>query len=74
MPDADDIIEMMQCSAHDNSGEASDGFPDVSEKAKAALDALLTAWAEAFVVVNFWIAVGDAEIIETSADPRTETP
>lgn len=63
MPDADDIIERMHESASEH-GEAAEEYPDVSDEAKAELDAILTAWARKHAEPRFWIGTGEPEKIE----------
>ena len=65
MPDADHILDIMAGNAHDNYGhDLTEDFPEVTEEAKAELDALLKDWANKHVEVTFWEAVGTPERIE----------
>lgn len=63
MVDADDVIERMGDAACDVAREAAEEYPDVSDEARAELQALLEAWAEKHALVNFWVAE-EVEVIE----------
>ncbi|MDA4131741.1 MAG: hypothetical protein OK454_01260, partial [Thaumarchaeota archaeon] len=67
VPDANWVAEQMAETA--DGGEASEEFPEVSDEAKEKLDALLEAWADENVPVNFWVADGTAERIEQNEEP-----
>lgn len=67
VPDANWVAEQMAETA--DGGEASAEFPEVSDEAKKKLDALLEAWADENVPVNFWVADGTAERIGPDDEP-----
>ena len=62
VPDADDIIELMNSRASDNAGECASEYPDgVSAEAKAELTAYLLAWAEKYAQPLFWVQIQGTE-------------
>ncbi len=70
VPDADQIIEMIGEWPADNFlGElVDDGFPHVTDEAKAELNTLLEAWAEKHIKVSFWQGVDSPERIEPGGE------
>lgn len=64
VPDAAEIIERMNEAANDEAGEVAEEYPDVTEEAKAEMDAFLSAWAEKHAAPRFWVGVGEPEKIE----------
>ncbi len=56
--------------AHDAVGEAGDEFPDVSDEARAELEALLSEWASRHVTCDFWSVDGEAEWIKPKEQPK----
>lgn len=67
MLDVDFILEETAQRAHDEVGEVSDDFPDVTDDAKKELEALLKTWADKNIKCEFWTADGTAEYIEPEA-------
>lgn len=71
MPDADWIVEDASNRAAEEVGEVAEDWPPSAPKeAMAELDAFLEAWAEKHMPCEFWLADGEAELIEL---PRTPT-
>lgn len=68
--DADYIIEAMGERAYDECGECAEEFPDVTDEAKAELNAFLDAWADKHCEVRFWMADGKTEKIEPLEQDR----
>ena len=68
VPKSDWVFEQMQEQAYDVGGEFSEDFPDVSDEGAAELDALLKAWAEKHVTVNFWTVANTQEYTITAED------
>ena len=63
MLDVDFILEETAQRAHDEVGEVSDDFPDVTDEAKKELETLLKTWADKNIKCGFWTADGTAEDI-----------
>ncbi|KVU65296.1 hypothetical protein WK72_18935 [Burkholderia ubonensis] len=66
--DADDVIDMIGERAHDEVGEAADGYPDIASEAKAELEALLAGWIEKHAKPTFYSVINVREHIITAAD------
>lgn len=63
LPDVEWIIEKLGENAYEEAGEIAEGYPEVSEEGKLALEELLLAWANKYAKPEFWIASGRAELI-----------
>lgn len=64
VPDQEWVLERIGDYAVDNYGEVALGFPQVTDEAKAELDAMLKAWADKHIKVEFWTGVRSPELIE----------
>ena len=63
--DADEVIERIGIRAYDEHGEHAEDYPEVSDEAKAELDAFLTQWQATHCRANFWVV--------TNVQPHTVT-
>jgi len=63
LPSLEWILECIADSAGDEVGDLAEDFPDVSEEAKAELDALLNRWAREHIHCAFWVPTGEAEAV-----------
>lgn len=69
MPDADCVIDEIINTAWDEGGDYADDYPDVSDEAKAKLNALLEAWADEHLPApTWWQCVNIREYVITQAD------
>lgn len=67
-PDAHWVIDYMAENARDGAG--AEDYPDVSDEARAELDALIEAWAAKHCSPNFWMQDGEPERVW----PPSEAP
>jgi hypothetical protein len=57
MPDADQVLDLARDAAEGDAGsDATEDFPNVSEKAAKELDELLQSWAKKHLKATFWVA------------------
>lgn len=69
VPTAEMIIESAGDQAYDHAGEHAEGFgDDVTDEAKAELDAFLSEWANKNMRVHFWLVRHAREYVITSKD------
>lgn len=64
---ADRILEQAAEQIHDDIGEAGEDVFEVSQKAKAEMDAFVTAWTEKHIQGHYWRCVGQARHIKVTA-------
>lgn len=66
--DIEDFIEGIGNAAYDVGGEYADGYPDVTEGAKAELQSFVETWLETHCEVNFYQVFNAREYVITEED------
>lgn len=66
--DAGDVIDLIATRAYDIGHEHAEDFPDLSDDAKAELDALLKEWIAKHCTVTFYEVENSREYVITAAD------
>lgn len=65
---ADDVLDTIGNAAYDDGGEHAEDYPEVSDEAKAELEAFLAEWLTKYCQPTFWMVDNVKEYTVTAAD------